>query len=175
MTEQEDLARVRRHLVLASATGMASIAALPLTATLGPGIAALMVFALPLTLALVGKLRDAPRMIGVALVLLLVLAGAVGTGLLAATTGVSGSAADLAGIIVFVVTLAAPIIAIVVVGVPLRGVDTIAAGGFLGTGTIAVIAGMGTAGTAGSVPLVLGLSLVGVTVVAYRLARAETR
>ena len=173
MTEQEDLARVRHHLVLASATGMASIAALPLTASLGPGIAALMVFALPLTLALVGRLRGAPRMIGVALVLLVVLAGAVGTGLLAATTGVGGSAADLAGIIVFVVTVAAPIIAIVVVGVPLRAVDTVAAGGYLGAGTIAVIAGMGTAGTAGSVPLVLGLSLVGVTVVAYRLARTD--
>ena len=172
MTEQERLVRVRRQLVLASATGMASIAALPLTASLGPGVAAFMAFALPLTLALIGRMRDAPRMIGVALLLLLVLAGAVGAGVLAATTGVGGSVADLAGIIVFVVTVAAPIIAIVVVGVPLRAVDTVAAGGFLGVGTIVVIAGLGAAGTAGSVPLVLGLSLVGITVVAYRLGRA---
>lgn len=174
MADPEHLARVRRHLVLASATAMVSIAALPLTASLGPGIAAILVFALPLTLALVGRMRDAPRMIGIALLLLLVLAGAVGTGVLAATTGVGGSAADAAGIVVFVVTVAAPIIAIVVVGVPLRAVDRVAAMGFLGAGTITVIAGLGTAGMGGSVPLVTGLSLVGITVVAYRLGRAHS-
>ncbi len=154
----------RRLLLPASLFGMAAILALPLSATPIGRIVPVLVFATPITLVLVGMLHRhrAVVLTGAALALaLLVLALAVASGV---DPGVLGNLAPL-------VLLVGPVVAVIAVGRPLREVDVVAAAGFLISATIAVIAGFAAAQTPGAAGLVLGVGLLGFTIVAARIGR----
>ncbi len=154
----------RRLLLPASLFGMAAILALPLSATPIGRIVPVLVFATPITLVLVGMLHRhrAVVLTGTALALaLLVLALAVASGV---DPGVLGNLAPL-------VLLVGPVVAVIAVGRPLREVDVVAAAGFLISATIAVIAGFAAAQTPGAAGLVLGVGLLGFTIVAARIGR----
>lgn len=154
----------RRLLLPASLFGMAAILALPLSATPAGWIVSVLVFATPITLVLVGLLYHHRGVVltGAALaVALLGLALAVASDV---DPGVLGNLAPL-------VLLVGPVVAVIAVGRPLREVDLVAAAGFLISATIAVIAGFAAAQTPGGVGLVLGVGLLGFTIVAARLAR----
>jgi hypothetical protein len=73
----------------------------------------------------------------------------------------------------FAVLLAGPVVSVVAIGMPLREADLVAGAAFLGGGTIAVIAGFATASVAGATSLVLGVGLVSLAAVAYRIGRRE--
>jgi hypothetical protein len=152
----------RRLLMLAAAAGMSSIVALPLSANpTTAGLAVPLVFSLPLTLAVVGRMRGLPWMTWTAFVLLVLL----GSVLILRIEPLAflGVGALLLG----------PLVAVVAVGMPLRETDMVAAAGFLIGGTIAVVVGFATVDLAGSPGLVLGMALVGVTIVVFRLGRRE--
>lgn len=156
-----------RRLLLAGALfGMLAIVALPLTQTAGAAVAVPLVFATPIVLVLAGSMRRSPALLwsgaGLAVVLL---------GLLAATW--SGVGVGPVGSLAPLVLLAGPAVAVVAIGLPLRQADLIAGAAFLGGGTIAVIAGFASASVAGATALVLGVGLVSLAAVAYRIGRHE--
>ena len=154
----------RRLLLPAALFGMTAIVALPLSATPAGRTAPLLVFATPITLVLIGMLRRQRALIatgaGVALVLL-ALAVLRSAGL---EVGVLGNLAPL-------VLLVGPVVAVIAVGLPLRELDLVAAGGFLISGTIAVIAGFAAAQTSGAAGLIVGVGLIGFTIVVARLGQ----
>jgi len=154
----------RRLLLPASLFGMAAILALPLSATPAGWTAPVLVFATPITLVLVGMLH---RHRGVVLT-----GGALALALLVlALTAVSGADAGVFGNLAPLVLLVGPVVAVIAVGRPLREVDLVAAAGFLISATIAVIAGFAAAQTPGAAGLVLGVGLLGFTIVAARIGR----
>ncbi len=162
-TEQDaapDAEPDRRTLLLAAIAGMAAIVALPLSVT-AAWLVAPLIFSVPLLLALSGKLRAQPMLIGIAAGLLV---------LLGATFLLN---VEVLGLAAVVVLLAGPILAVLLVGPPLRDLDQIAAGAFLLGGTIAVVAGFTTAGISrqGSAIVVGVVAVVSLTVVSSRLAR----
>jgi len=138
--------------------GMAAVIALPLAVS-APRLGILLALALPLLVALAARMRGSTSGLAAAFVLLSV----IGLGLVFPVPG-------FAHVVVAAIPVGA-VVAVVVVGTALRAADTIAAAGFLLAAAIAVIAGLGTARTAGSAALTLGVALVGLTVVAYRLGR----
>jgi hypothetical protein len=162
-----DPAPDRRLLLAGSLFGMLAIVALPLTQTAGAAVAIPLVFATPVVLVLSGAMRRSPGLLwsgaGLALVLL---------GLLAATW--SGVGVGPVGTLAPLVLLAGPAVAVVAIGLPLREVDLIAGAAFLGGGTIAVIAGFAAAAVAGATSLVLGVGLVSLAAVTYRIGRAPS-
>jgi hypothetical protein len=116
-----------RLLGLAAVAGMASMAALPLSIT--PWGNVLLAFALPLTLALVGRMRARLWLINLGFVLL-VLIGAIVVLQLEAL-----------GLVGALVLFVGPVVAAVLVGLPLREFDLVASGAYLMGGTIAIVAG----------------------------------
>jgi hypothetical protein len=151
-----------RLLLLASVVGMAAIIALPLSATAAARFVPLLVFATPILLVLSGRMRAQPGLVASGAVLAVVLLAIA----LAAWWGTEvGAAANLGP----AVLLIGPIVAVLVVGLPLRDRDLGAAAGFLLSGTIAVIAGFAVASTPGAAMLVVGVGLAGCAVVAVRL------
>ncbi len=159
MTDHSEPGYDRRLLLLASATGMAAIVALPLTRTGLLGAAPVLVFALPVMLAFIGRMRGTPWLTGLALVLLVLLAAA-----LLLPVGPLG-------LLLPATILAGPPVAVIAVGMPLRDVDISAAAWFLLTGLAAVIGGFAAADVRGSPMMVVGVALIGVTAVAFRLGR----
>lgn len=147
-----------RLLLLTAVAGMAAVVALPLAVS-APRLGIPLALALPLLVALVARRRASPTALAAAFVLLIL----IGLGIVFPVAG-------LAHVVVAAIPVGA-VVAVVVVGAELRGVDTVAAAGFLLAAAIAVIAGLGTARTAGSAALTLGVGLVGLTVVTYRLGR----
>lgn len=137
---------------------MAAIVALPLWAV-EPDSRRILVFALPLTLALVARMRALSWLRNVSIVLTVLIG-------LAAVPGL-----ETLGFVAAMVLLTGPVVAVAVVGAPLRDVDLPAAGGFLLSGTIAVIAGFASGGVPGSGWLIVGVALAGLAVVAFRLRR----
>lgn len=156
----------RRLLLPASLFGMAAILALPLSATPAGGIVPVLVFATPITLVLVGMLHHHRGVIIAGAVLALVL-------LVLAMAAVSGVETGLLANLAPLVLLVGPVIAVIAVGRPLREVDVVAAAGFLISATIAVIAGFAAAQTPGAAGLVLGVGLLGFTIVAARIGRRD--
>lgn len=148
----------RRLLLAATVAGMAAIVALPLS-LMAPRSVAVSIFATPLVLALVARLRGLPWLLNVAFVLLAL----VGAALFLQFEPLS--------ILAVIVLFAGPLVGVVAVGLPLREVDIVAAGAFLLTGTVAVVAGFATVEVAGSALLVVGIATLGVIVVAARLLR----
>lgn len=149
----------RRTLILASVAGMGTIVALPMSAV-APATLGVLVFSLPLLLAVLARGTGRNGLMIAAFVLLLVLAAAV------FPTGIPG-----VDVIATVTVLVGPIIAVVLVGAPLRQHDVPAAAGFLGAGTIAIIGGFAASGTQGAAGLVVGLALIGIVIVIARLGR----
>lgn len=161
MTDANEPSLDRRLLLLSAAAGMGAIVALPLSITVAWSTIVL-IFSVPLVLALVGKLRARPPLIVAGIVVLAV----VGAVLLLPI--------EFLGYLALVVLLAGPVVAIVLVGPPLREVDQVAAAAFLMGGTIAVITGFTTSGVSatGSAVAVVGVAVVSLAIVASRLARA---
>lgn len=152
----------RRLLLLASLAGMGAVVVLPLSAV-APAAVVPLVFSLPLLLAVVARMRAMPWLLNVAFVLLALTALGV------------APVAGVLNVVPAAVILIGPIVAVVVVGAPLREVDVIAAAGFLLSGTVAVIGGFAAGGLPGAGWLVAGVSLVGLAVVGARLgARRRT-
>lgn len=149
----------RRLLLLASIAGMAAIVALPLTRTGLLGVAPVLVFALPVMLAFVGRMRGTPWLTALAFVLLVVLAATLLLPL------------GPLGLLLPATILAGPPVAVIAVGIPLREVDISAAAWFLLTGLAAVIGGFAAAEVRGSTLMVVGIALIGVTAVAFRIGR----
>lgn len=137
---------------------MAAIVALPMSLA-APRSVAVLVFATPLLLAMIARMRDLPWLLGVAFLLLVLLGMAMFVPLLPLSI--------LAAIVLF----AGPAVAVIAVGVPLRTIDVVAAAAFLASATIAVIAGFATVNLAGSALLILGIGLIGLTIVLVRLSR----
>lgn len=151
----------RATLLLASVAGMGTMLALPAT-RIAPQVALVLVFSLPLLLAVIARGTGRNGMMIAAFVLLLVVATAVflqvpGAPLLATIT-----------------VLVGPIVAVILVGAPLRQHDVVAAGGFLGAGTIAIIAGFAAADLDGALALIVGVGLVGIAIVIARIGRRPT-
>lgn len=149
-------------LLAATVFGMAAIIALPLSATDGGWLAPVLVFATPVVLVLAGRMRGQPGLVIAGAVLALVL---LALAILARSDIDVGVIASLAPLVL----LAGPVVAAIAVGLPLRERDLVAAGGFLLSGTIAVIAGFAAAATPGAALLVVGVGLIGCVVVAVRL------
>ena len=149
----------RGTLLLASVAGMGAIVTLPLSAV-APRVATITVFSLPLLLAVLGRAAGRTPLVVAALALLAVLGVAV-----------FRPDAGVFDVIGAGVVLIGPIVAVVLVGAALRQVDVPAAGGFLGAATIAIIGGFAARGVAGATGLILGVALIGLTVVLYRLTR----
>ena len=154
----------RRLLLVASVFGLLAVIALPLTAAAGPAVAAVLSLATPIVLLLAGVLRGQQWLLTAGGVLLVVLLGILGADLAGVGVG------PIAGLVVAVV-LAGPVVAVVAVGLPLRETDLVAGGAFLISATIAVISGFAAAGAAGATSLIVGVALVGFTIVALRLGR----
>lgn len=148
-----------RLLLLASIAGMACIVALPLTMTGTLLVAPVLVFALPVMLAFVGRMRGATWLLAVAFVLFVLLA--VSLFLPVGPLELLPPAAILIG----------PPAAVIAVGIPLRDVDISAAAWFLLTGLAAVVGGLAAADVRGSTLMVVGIGLIGVTAVAFRIGR----
>lgn len=146
----------RRMLLLASLAGLGAVITLPLSAV-APAAVVPLVFSLPLLLVVVARMRDLTWLFAAALglMVLLVLGVAPGPALL--------------NVVPTAVVLIGPIVAVVVVGAPLREVDVPAAGGFLISATIAVIAGFASRGLAGAAWLIVGVAAIGLAVVGFRL------
>ncbi|MCC5949782.1 MAG: hypothetical protein JJT89_15120 [Nitriliruptoraceae bacterium] len=147
----------RRTLLLGSIAGMGAMIALPMTA-IAPRAAIVLVFSLPLLLAVIARGTGRNGLMIGAFVLLLALS--------LTFLDVPGTA-----LIATIVVLIGPIVAVILVGAPLRQVDVIAAAGFLGAGTIAIIAGFAAAELDGAAALVVGVGLAGIAVVLYRIGR----
>jgi len=145
-----------RLLLLASLAGMGAVIVLPLSAVTPVAVVPL-VFSLPLLLAVVARMRAMPWLLNTALVLLVLTALGV-----APVLGVLN-------VVPAAVILIGPIVAVVVVGAPLREVDVPAAAGFLLSGTIAVIGGFAAGGVPGAGWLVGGVAVAGLAVVGARL------
>jgi hypothetical protein len=148
----------RRLLLLASLAGMGAVITLPLSAV-APAAVVPLVFSLPLLLLIVARMRALTWLSTAAIVLFVLVALGVAPG---------PAVFDL---VPAAVVLIGPIVAVVVVGAPLRDVDVPAAGGFLGSATIAVIAGFASRGLAGATWLIVGVAAVGLAVVGSRLTR----
>lgn len=159
--------RDTRWLVAATWVGMLAIVALPLSAVVLPeagdlvgrvGVSILS-FATPTTFLVAGRLRRKAWMMSLGGTLAIVLVPIV---LLGVATGI-------ALLSIFV----GPVVAAVAVGLPLRETDVVAAAGFLGGGTIAVIGGFAAAvaGPAGAAGVVLVAGGVGAAVATTRLDR----
>jgi hypothetical protein len=146
----------RRLLLLASLAGMGAVIVLPLSAV-APAAVVPLVFSLPLLLGVIARMRALPWLLNVASVLLVLTALGV-----APVLGVLN-------VVPAAVILVGPIVAVVVVGAPLREVDVVAAGGFLLSGTIAVIGGFAAGALPGAAWLVVGVALIGLVVVGVRL------
>jgi hypothetical protein len=146
--------------VLATIAGMAAIVALPLSLA-APRSVVVTVFATPLLLAVVAKMRDLRWLFSVAFALLVLLGAAI-------TLPVA-----LLSVLAAVVLFVGPIVAVIVVGVALREIDLVAAGSFLLSGTIAVIAGFAGAETDGAAIVVVGVAVVGLALVFSRLNRTS--
>lgn len=150
-------------LLLAAALGLAAIIALPLSASAAPQFAAALVFATPLLLITLGRLR-AQRwlsLLGVVLTVLLVVvvvSGIIGLSLLGGQ------------LFAVAVLFAGPVIAAVGVGVPLRDRDIVASAAFLLSATIAVVFGFIGANTPGA-----GLLVVGIVVAGWLLVKRRFR
>jgi hypothetical protein len=141
---------------------MGAVIVLPLSAV-APAAVVPLVFSLPLLLAVVARMRAMPWLLNAAFLLLVLTALGV-----APVLGVLN-------VVPAAVILVGPIVAVVVVGAPLREVDVIAAAGFLLSGTVAVIGGFAAGGIPGAGWLVAGVALVGLAVVSARLnARSRT-
>jgi hypothetical protein len=145
-----------RLLLLASLAGMGAVIVLPLSAV-APVAVLPLVFSLPLLLAVVARMRGLNWLRNTAIVLLILVGLALVPGY------------DVLNVVPAAVVLIGPIVAVVLVGAPLRDVDVAAAAGFLISGTIAVIAGFATRGVPGSAWLVVGVAALGLVVVGVRL------
>lgn len=157
MTERDD----RLLLLLAAVLGMASIIALPLSLVI-PGSVQLMVFATPLLLVAGARLHQQawlfPAGIGIAVVLLAAILLDV----------------QFLAVVAALILFAGPIAAVVIVGLPLRDRDLIAAGSFLLSATIAVIAGFaGGNAVTGAAVTIIGIAIVGLVLVASRVMGAK--
>jgi hypothetical protein len=153
----------RGLLLLSAVVGMAAIVSLPLLSLIVSASAgAPLLFSVPLLLALTGKRRGQPRLVVAAGVVLVLLAAA----LLLQN--------DLLGLLAFLVVLTGPVLAILLVGVPLRDTDLVAAAAFMLGGTIAVVSGFTIAGVSRpGAGIVVGLvAVASLAVVAVRLRRA---
>lgn len=150
----------RTLLLLTAVVGMAAIIALPLSVT-APGLAVLLVFSVPLLLALAGKQRAQPMLIVIGGVLLLAVTAAI-----AVQSGI-------VTLVPVIALFAGPILAVLLVGIPLRTLDVPAAAAFLIGGTIAVVAGFATAGIdrGASAAMVIGVGVVALAITAARLRR----
>lgn len=153
-----------RLLLAGAAFGMLAILALPLTQTMGAGVAPTLVFATPIVLVLAGAMRRSRPVLLAGAAIALVLGILLALAAAGVTVGPVGWLAPL-------VLLAGPVVAVVAIGLPLRETDLIAGAAFLAGGTIAVIAGFLAASTAGATSLVLGVGLVSFATVAYRIGR----
>ena len=161
MTETDATASEHRLLLLAAAAGMGAIIALPLSVS-APGPSVLLVFAVPLMLALVGRIRAQPNLVVTAVIVLLMVASAVFL------------QNDLLSLLAVVVLFAGPILAVILVGTLLRDQDQVAAGAFLLGGTIAVVAGFTITGISrqGASLIVALVALVSLGITAGRLSRS---
>ena len=148
----------RRLLLLASLAGMGAVITLPLSAV-APAAVVPLVFSLPLLLLIVARMRALTWLSTAAIVLLVLVALGVAPG---------PAVFDL---VPAAVVLIGPIVTVVAVGAPLRDVDVPAAGGFLVSATIAVIAGFASRGLAGATWLIVGVAAAGLAVVGSRLTR----
>jgi len=155
---QGDVTRDRRLLLLASLAGMGAVITLPLSAV-APAAVVPLVFSLPLLLVVVARMHELTWLYATALVLLVLLVLGVAPG------------PDVLNVVPAAVVLIGPIVAVVVVGAPLREVDVPAAGGFLISATIAVIAGFASRGLAGAAWLIVGVAALGLALVGFRLTR----
>ena len=164
MTPHPGHAEDRRLLLVASVFGLAAVVALPLTAAAGPAVAAVLSLATPVVLLLSGILRGQRWLLLAGGVLLVLLVGILGADLAGVSVGPIA-------VLVVAVVLAGPVVAVVAVGLPLREADMVAGGAFLISATIAVISGFAAAGAAGATSLIVGVALVGFTIVALRLGR----
>lgn len=145
-----------RLLVLAAVAGMVSIVALPLT--LVAPASALLVFAVPFTLAIAGRIRGRPGLVNAAFVLV------------ALVSGVILLRIGPLGFIPAIVLFAGPVVAAIAVGPLLREVDTVAAAAFLLGGSIAVIAGFASAAV-GRTPAAIAVGVASVTALAVVVVR----
>jgi hypothetical protein len=151
-----------RLLLLASLAGMGAVIVLPLSAV-APITVVPLVFSLPLLLVVVARMHGLNWLRNTAIVLLILVGLALVPGY------------EVLNIVPAAVVLIGPIVAVIVVGAPLRDVDVAAAAGFLISGTIAVIAGFATRGVPGSVWLVVGVAALGLVVVGVRLDPRSAR
>lgn len=151
-----DARHAPRLLLAAAIAGMAAIIALPMSA-LAPAALPVLVFATPALLfvaaAVYGRSWLRPVAVGLAVALVVTLV------------------AGILPIVPTAVVFLGPIAAVVLVGTPLREVDVVAAGSFLGAATVTVIGGFATRGMTGSVALVVLVAVAGLALVAARLGR----
>lgn len=143
-------------LMVAAVAGMVSIIALPLT--LVAPASALLVFAVPFTLAVAGRVRGRPWLINTAFVLV------------ALVSGVILFRIGPLGFVPAIVLFAGPVVAAIAVGPLLREVDNVAAAAFLLGGSIAVIAGFASAGV-GRTPAAIAVGVASVTALAVVIVR----
>lgn len=162
MAEADDTASDGRLIMLSTVAGMGAIIALPLSVS-APGVSVLLVFSVPLMLAVVGRLRSQPALVGSAVVVLLMVGAAV---LLQV---------DALSLLAVVVLFAGPILAVILVGTLLRERDQVAAGAFLLGGTIAVVAGFTITGISrqGATVIVALVAFISLGLTASRLAKTE--
>lgn len=149
-------------LLLATALGLAAIIALPLSAGAAPQFAAALVFATPLLLITLGRLKAQRWLsrLGVVLTVLLVVV---------VIFGVTGLSLPGGQFLAVAVLFTGPVVAAVGVGVPLRARDLVASAAFLLSATIAVVFGFIGANTPGAGVLVVGIVVAGWLLVNRRL------
>lgn len=149
-------------LLIAAALGLAAIIALPLSASTAPQVAAGLVFATPLLLITLGRMRGQTWLLRLGVGVTVVLVGVVVTGVL----GVGFAGTQLFAVAVL---FAGPVVAAVGVGVALRNRDTGAYAAFLLSATIAVVFGFIGANTPGAGVLVVAIVVAGWLLTRMRL------
>lgn len=160
MPNAEVPASDRALVLLAAVAGMGAIVALPLSVS-APG-AALLVFSVPLLLAVMGRLRAQPMLVAGAVVVMILVSSVVLLRI------------EALGLLAVIVLFAGPILAVILVGTLLRELDQVAAAAFLLGGTIAVVAGFTITGLdpRGATVVVLLVATVSLGITAARVTRA---